>query len=438
MIAGASSHGNLAKRQWHPPLLPRGAPRFYFAIAFLVGLVQPITIHFVGQIPVSELLLLIVIAHAAIALATTRTLPSSVPSPRILALVLIAQLVAFSSYIVSDLWCQSLPRDMLRGWLRMIFVLVDTAALALLFGAGSRTFLLLQIGTILSCLFTFLEGPLFNDYWKFCFAYPVTVVVLLAAPRLLGCWATVLASLLLGILHLHMRYRILGWVCLLLAALLIGANILPRLGRKYIFLACTSLLLAGMPWAFRTFLTDPAEVDRSNIERSAMMQAAWEGFLASPLIGNGSWFSTSNVWDNFLIIRSQKARESGRGFGFDATSFEGVAIHSQILTALAEGGLFGGTFFFIYTVLILLSFWFLLTDATWHWLMPIRLSILITSLTGVVMDPFSGTARLGIGIGFALSLVLLAERKAFWRRLGEAPDVYSRKLVAGAVLSKPS
>ena len=49
----------------------------------------------------------------------------------------------------------------------MIFLFLDTAALALLFGAGSRTFILLQIGLVLSTLFTFLDGPLFGDYWKF-------------------------------------------------------------------------------------------------------------------------------------------------------------------------------------------------------------------------------------------------------------------------------
>jgi hypothetical protein len=395
-------------------------------------------ISFVGQIPVSELLLFIVVAHAAIALATTRALPSSVPSPRILAIVLIAQVVAFASYIVSDLWHESLPLDMLRGWLRMGFLLLDTVGWALLFGAGSRTLVLFLTGVVCSSLFTFLDGPLFGDYWKFCFAYPVTVLVLLVTPRLLGCWASVVACLCLGIFHLHMAYRSLGWECLMLAALLAGASTLPRLWRKYIFLACIPVLLAGIPSGFTRLLNGPAQPNRSDIERSSMMQAAWEGFLASPLIGNGSWFSTTNVWDSFLIIRSQKEREAGRGFGFSATDFEGTAIHSQILTGLAEGGILGGAFFLLFAVLILLSFWFLLTDATWHWLMPMRLSILISSLFALLMSPFSGIARFDIALGVVLTLVLVADWRAYIsNRRREAPNLWSRQVLARAMPPKP-
>ena len=405
-------------------------------ISLLVGFVLPVMITFVGKIPLSELLLLVVLLHAALALTSTRNLPAPLPSPRILAFVLVAQFVAFGSYIVSDLWHQSLPFDMIRGWVRMIFLLLDTAALALLFGAGNRTFILLQIGLVLSTLFTFLDGPLFGDYWKFCFAYPVTVLILLATPRLLGFWATAAASVVLGGFHLHMGFRSLGWECLLLAGLLVGRT-LPRLWRKCLFLACLPIVIVGISSGFTTLLSGPrGEATRSNVERSSMMQAAWEGFLASPIIGNGSWFSRSNVWDNFLLIRAQRERESGGGLGFDNTDLHGAAIHSQLLTALAEGGLLGGTFFIIYTVLLLFGFWYLLTEAPWHWLMPIRLSILITSLCGVMLTPFSGISRLYIAMAVALNLVLLAERNGFLRRR-KAPDAWSRPFLP-SMPPKPS
>ncbi len=409
-------------------------PRFYFGLAFLVGLVQPVTIAFVGQVPLGELLLLFILLHAAVALASKRALPVPLPSPRILAFVLFAQLVAFGSYVVSDLWRESLPLDMMRGWLRMIFLLLNIAAFALLFGAGKRAFVLMQIGTVLAFIFPFLEGPLFDEYWKFCFAYPVTIVVLLATPRFLGFWATVAASLGLGTFHLLMQYRSLGAACVLLAGLLIFAKTLPRLCRKYLLIICLPIALVSLPWVVGDFVTGTlGSATRSNVERSAMLQAAWEGFLTSPLIGNGSWFSKSDVWDNFLTLRSAKALAANEELGFDPTDFEGVAIHSQILTALAEGGLFGGAFFVIYIALILAGLWFLLTDAAWHWLMPIRLSILISSLWGVFMDPFSGTARLSIAMGVALSLVLLAERQALVRNRLRAASAFSRNSLARVI-----
>lgn len=417
----------------------RNVPSFYFLTAFLVGLFLPVTIDFVGKLPISELLLLIVLAHAALAFLTTRALPAPLPSPRILAFVLLCQLVAFAGYIVSDLWRESLPFDFVRGWVRMIFLPLNIAALALLFGAGNQTFVLFHIGLVCSFIFPYFAGPLFHDYWKFCFGYPVTLVILLLTPRLFGLWATVGATVGLGFLHLLMKFRSLGTTCLLIAALLVAANTLPRLWRKYLFIICGPIFVVASPWVLESFLTGgQGTATRSNVERSAMIQAAWEGFVESPLIGNGSWFSKSDVWDNFLMIRSQKERESGQGLGFDPRDFEGVAIHSQILTALAEGGILGGTFFLMYTVLIVAGLWFMLTDASWHYLMPLRLLILVSGLYGVFLDPFSGTSRLSIGITVALSLVLLTEKALISRSLRATPTVCSGQLLARGAPSKPS
>ena len=234
-----------------------------------------------------------------------------------------------------------------------------------------------------------------------------------------------------------MGYRSLGMQCLLLAGLLLSRS-LPLLFRKYLFIMCIPIALVGLPWTLNLLLADTEDgTVRSNVERSAMLTAAWEGFLASPWVGNGSWFSKSDVWDNFLLIRSQKEVETGGKLGFDPHDFEGTAIHSQILTALAEGGLLGGTFFLAYTVLIILGFWFLLTEASWHWLMPIRLSILISSFCGVFMNPFSGWSRLEIGMTAALTVVLLDERKALLlRSTSRSPSLKRPRVSAPLRLSK--
>ena len=386
---------------------------FYFVIAFLAGALQGVNIQFVGSILVSELLLGLVLAHAVAWLALARTMPALIASPRLFAFVVACQFVALASYVVSDLWWQSTPFDMIRGWLRMIFLLFDIAAFSLLFGCDSRSFILFLVGTWFSFLPTLLAGPLFGDYWKFCFAFPVTVLALMAVPRFFGFWASVLASLGLGFLHNLLNYRSLAGACTLLG-LMLGARTIPCRLRKLLFIYFLLLALVTLPWTAKMILEDTSgRSTRSNVERSAMLQAAWEGFLASPVIGNGSWFSRSNVWDNFLIIRSIREQEAGGGLGFDPRNFEGAAIHSQILTALAEGGVFGATFFFIYGALIFWGIWFLVTDATWNWLMPIRLCILISSLWAYFMSPFSGgLTRVWISLTLALILILWEERNA--------------------------
>ena len=148
---------------------------------------------------------------------------------------------------------------------------------------------------------------------------------------------------------------------------------------------------------------------RSNVERSAMLQAAWEGFTKSPLVGQGSWFSNSNVMDEFLAIRMQNARIAGVG-GFAEDDAEGMAIHSQILVALAEGGLFGAAFFFAYGALLLWGLWFCLTDAPWDWTLPIGLFVLLVAFWNLLMSPFSGTHRVEIAMAVGLLLILWRQR----------------------------
>ena len=390
----------------------RNTLRFYLVIAFLAGAFQGVTILFAGRILVSELLLSLVLVHAVVWLALARTMPAPIASPRLFGFVVACQCVAFASYIVSDLWWQSTPFDAIRGWLRMMFLLFDMAAFSLLFGGEPRSFVVYQVGICFSVLLNLFSGPLFGDYWKFALAYPVTILVLVAVPRYFGFWPSVLGTVGLGFLHSLLAYRSLGAVCTVLG-LMLATRAVPLRLRKVLFIYCFLLTLVTLPWTTKKMLGDTSgRPNRSNVERSAMLQAAWEGFLASPVIGNGSWFSRSNVWDMFLIIRSTREHEAGGGLGFDPRSFEGLAIHSQILTALAEGGVFGATFFFAYGALMLWGIWFLLTDATWNWWMPIRLCILISGLWAFFMSPFSSIARVSISVTLVLILMLLKEGNA--------------------------
>ena len=305
----------------------------------------------------------------------------------------------------------------------MIFLLFDMAAFSLLFGSDSRSFVLFQVGTCFSVFPTLLAGPLFGDYWKFCFAYPVTILVLMAVPRFFGFWASVLASLGLGFLHSLLGFRSLAGVCTLLG-LMLATRTIPRQLRKLLFIYFLLLALVTLPWTANRILKITADAPLARMSNvRPWYRLPGKASSASPVIGNGSWFSRSNVWDNFLIIRSIREQEAGGGLGFDPRSFEGVAIHSQILTALAEGGAFGATFFIIYGALIFWGIWFLLTDATWNWLMPIRLFILILSLWGFFMSPFSGLARIWISLTLVLILILLAERNAHRYR-----DIVARTL----------
>lgn len=380
----------------------------YCAAAFLIGLVRSWTIQLVGAMPVGELILLAVVGHAVVWAALTSRLPAPLPSPRLLGIFALCQVLALISYVVTDLWRESAPVDMIRGWLRMVFVLIDLGGLALLFGATERTFAFLQLGASFSFVTLLITPPTFGEYWKFGFAYPVTTLVLLLAPRFLGYWGAPLGCMALGVLNALLDFRSLGAICLGLGALLL-IRALPKIARKVVMIVGGVIVLAASPLIFEKMFADTGgRADRSNVERLAMLTAAWEGFAKSPLIGQGSWFSKSDLMDNFLLIRSEKAHAAGGGMQFDNEDFEGIAIHSQILVTLAEAGIFGGLFFFVYGVLIAWAMWFALGDAAWHWTLPSRIFILATSFWDLGMSPFSGPVRVNIALT-ALLIVL------FWR-----------------------
>ena len=380
----------------------------YCLAAFLIGLVRSWTIQLVGAMPVGELILLAVVGHAILWVALTSRLPAPLPAPRLLAIFALCQGLALVSYIVTDLWRESAPVDMIRGWLRMVFVLIDLGGLALLLGATERTFAFIQLGASFSFLQLLITPPTFGEYWKFGFAYPVTTFVLLLAPRLLGYWAAPLSCLAVGVLNAFMDFRSLGAICIGIGGLL-AIRALPKSARKAFMTAGAIGVLALSPWIFQKMFADTGgRADRSNVERLSMLSAAWEGFVESPLIGQGSWFSRSDLMDNFLLIRIEKAHAAGGGMQFKDDDFEGISIHSQILVTLAEGGIFGGLFFFAYGLGIIWAMWFALSDAAWHWTLPSRVFILATSFWDFWMSPFSGPVRVNI----ALTALLIA---LFWR-----------------------
>lgn len=389
-----------------------GIKKFYAIIALATGALRMLSIPLVGQMPVSELILLTLVAHTVLWLVLYHRMPAQFAQPRVLGLLVLCQLIALSGYVVSDFWRGSYPVDMVRGWLRMIFLLIDIGALALLFGSSPITFILIQVGTCLSSFQFLFMRPLFGDYWKFAFGAPVTVMVLLLAPRFLGYWFSILACSGLGLLHIAMDFRSMAAICLLVAAMQLFFMMRPIV-RKFFLSTISVVLLVSLPWiAALMFGETVGRANRSNVERSAMLQAAWEAFVESPIIGHGSWFSRSTVMDNFLSIRKQQSTiAGGGGMGFDHTAFDGITIHSQILTALAEGGIFGGIFFMALTFLIIWSLWYCLVVTSWTWQTPIRLFVLTCSLFDVVMAPFSGTHRLNISITTALTLLLLAEAR---------------------------
>ena len=145
-----------------------------------------------------------------------------------------------------------------------------------------------------------------------------------------------------------------------------------------------------------------------------MMTAAAEAFVESPLIGHGSWFSRSNVYENFLMIRDEAAHEADVGGFANANDqdIDTIAFHSQILVALAEGGLFGAAFFLVFAVGLLGAMAQIVFRASWHRSDPAALLYLLFAAWNLAMSPFSGAHRVYIALSVGLILLSRAEEPA--------------------------
>jgi len=377
------------------------------------GFLTPFTISLVGEIPVGELVLLLVAGWAGLCALVHRASPGPLFHRRYLAVLLACELVALLAYVCSDLYRHSAPRDMARGWARLILLAIDVVALAYLLGRSRHNLLWFLAGQLAGEMAsTALFGALFDDAWKFGYGVPVTYAVILLA-SLTGPVGVVLAAGGLGALHFAMDFRSLGGLCLLLAGITILHLLAPR-ARLWALPCCVFATLAIATFLF-THVRDGDDMahraSRSDVERTAMIRATFEAFRASPLIGQGSWFSRSKVYEDFAQIRDDLAKEAGiGGFAGPNEEPETVGLHSQILVTLAEGGILGGAFFFAYAAGLLGALWDQVMVQPWRRELPVRVFVLVLACWNLAMSPFSGAHRVYIALAAGLVLLVQAER----------------------------
>lgn len=137
-----------------------------------------------------------------------------------------------------------------------------------------------------------------------------------------------------------------------------------------------------------------------------MIEVAGEAFLSSPLLGQGSWFTATQ-----MISRLEEKRASKEsGFrGYSEEEARQISIHSQLLAALAEGGILAGMFFFGLGCLLLRTLRAITTQAMPH--RAFLFYLVIAGLWNLCMTPFSGVTRLEIVLVACASLLVILQQQ---------------------------
>jgi hypothetical protein len=388
------------------PWLHRHGPTILCAAT---GFLSAFTIAIGGLMPVGELILLAVFPWVLVRGFFARGWPVRLQQLGWFKLLLLLAGMTALGYVASDLYRATAFDNLVRGWARVAFLIIDLVAIAYLIDqswARLRLFvLMLCLGATASAL---ISGPLYGEWWKFGFGYTVTAFTFfLLAGRSLPL--QVIIAIALGLLNLALGARSLGATCLLTAGLL-ALNQARGIWRPMAFLASIGVTV-GLLVVANILFVEQQDHSGSNIERQSMIEGAAEAFVSSPLVGQGSWFTATE-----MISRIEEKRQALESTfrGYTAEEARKLSIHSQLLVSLAEGGILGGAFFLGLGALVLKTLRSLTVSSV-----PYRAFLFYIVLTGawnLLMSPFSGVARVEIALLVCTGLLVILQRQ------GELPE----------------
>jgi O-antigen ligase len=382
-------------------LLARDGPAALCAVS---GFLSAFTVSLVGQMPVGEVILLILLPWILIKTFLNRGSSSRLHQLGWFRLLLVLAGCMLFGYIVSDLFRNTSWGNLSRGWARVAFLGIDLVSIAYLIDQSWKRLqvfiLALYVGYTVAAL---INGPLYGDWWQFGLGYTLTAFAFFfCGGRTVLIQVLVMAAM--GVLSLALGARSLGGISLLAAGLL-GLRYARGILRPVAIVFSLGAMLALASAASGVF-RDNQDHTSSNIERQSMIETAGEAFTGSPLIGQGSWFTASRA----IRQLEEKRRIIDPSFkGYTDEEARMLSIHSQLLVALAEGGILGGAFFIGMAVLLLKTIRHVIREPVPH--RAFVLLIVLLGLWNLCMSPFSGVARVEIVLAICTCLLVMLQRR---------------------------
>jgi hypothetical protein len=370
----------------------------------VVGALSAFTVPIVGLLPVGELVLILVFPWVILQLVSNRAWPTRMQQLSWYKLLLVLVGVMETGYILSDLYRGTSNENLARGWARVGFLGIDLVAIAFLIdGSWTRLRIFIFALYFANSLNGMLTNPIDERWWEFGVGPSVTALTLfLCAGR--PVFIQVGIALALGALGMSLGARSLGGICLL-TAVLFSLNRARGVLRP-VALIGAGCALAALLFAANAVILSNLEKTNSNVERRSMIETAGEAFLESPFIGQGSWFTATNMISR---LEEHRARLDPTFHGYSEDEARQISIHSQILVALAEAGILGGSFFIFYGGLLIKTI-----RTLTRFPVPRRaftLYFVINGLWNLCMSPFSGVARTEIVLAICACLLVILQRQ---------------------------
>jgi hypothetical protein len=406
-------------------ILSREAISLGDAFCFLAPMLQFVRFELVGEMCVSDLLIL---AAFPIAILRHSERLKQKPVPTILTLGLF-WLVA---QIVTDLLRSSAPMDYLRGWSKISLLLVNFAVVWIVACRSQRRIVLYGTGLAIGAILAFYVSP--SDQalispWKFALGAPVSLLVVVWGPRAArGLYFGVLLPLTaLAVLHAFEDVRSLAVITFLTAVFSVFHTSMAggqqRVGRsRMVLLAFT---VACGVWAFTQVYSHYAEqglfgdyAQRKQVSQASgagglllggrsEILASGQAILDSPLLGHGSWPRDPLYAD---ILAEKRAELGYRDLDNNTGRRDDlIPAHSYIFGAWVESGLAGAVFWVFVVGFTIRT---LLKVSGWEPLLPLFAFAGFMQLWDIPFSPLGALTRLTAPYYLALVVALRAFQDA--------------------------
>jgi hypothetical protein len=398
-------------------------------------LVIPITVciqfDLIGQLFVPDIVL------TAVAVASVLVRPVKLFS-QLMSKTLILAGLWFIGAVMTDLFRETAFDDLARGWSRLIFYTLDTAGLYVILNGRIKRLLLYAAGLMIGYAIKAYANPdllAIGDDWKFGYAFPVTVtVIIIAEIGLFGDKVDVAMKIVIvfaiAFLNLAFNFRSMFGTVIAAISFYLALRVLKSkrtVGRVSlwslagVFVALFIVLQGAVAIYYWTASEGILGLEAKNkfeaqtggdlglilggrTESVVSTKAIWD----SPVLGHGSWARDMSYKSQEVdILEAAGVQIEGDPFADDL-----IPAHSHILGAWVEHGLFGGIFWiWIFWLILRAILSMVYTNTNYEIFLGF---FLILGLWNLLFSPMGGSQRLAdiVPICAAILVVEAGRRKS--------------------------
>lgn len=399
------------------------------AVAFVLGLSASYTIHLIGTIQISEILMFVLLPLLMMMKSGSVLQRGMKPVYMLMCFWLLGQ-------ILSDIYNHTAPFNWMRGDARILFFALNLATLTVLLSKNVRRQAVFVTGYGIGSLLSVRIQPSLavGDYpWKFGYAEGTMVVVVL-----LSCyfhyrkqyWLTGGMIALLIAANLLQNFRSPILLLMVTMALVIpivpervgSMRLLPRAGtrKRVLVLVCIALIFGALSGSLVSFVTHAGLISTEAQEKNRAQEHSSVGMLLggrpetlvsskaiidSPILGYGSWAQNLKYTEMYYDLAVKYNIPVDNLESVEDSDDTTIPAHSHIMSSWIQAGILGAVFW-AYVLWIVIKGLMRVALALPP-LAPFITWMLVSFVWDVFFSPFGNTRRSidSLVILFALEMI---------------------------------